>query len=376
MIGRIWTRIKHTSWSAHLLRANDRYQNRLGNQLAGGITYFSVLTLIPVLMFAFSVLGFTLTVVRRDWLIQLKDLAVRWVGAVAGGQRAVSLIDDALSNWRSLGLIALISAAYAGSGWMGNLRGAVRAQWRPDFDWSPPGRNFLVERLINLVYFLILMVMVTIGFVVSIMGGQVGQWLIRVIHLNESVSAPTLRAGAFTLSVLTGFVLFYFLYTVMPQYEAPTGALLKGSAIASVLFALLQFLTTRLIAEFSRSFSAIVFGNIIVVMIFFNLFARLTLFMAAWIATAYQPAMPRKYNETDEMLRGREGIVTVKGHWEAADLDKERIDARKLRALAPPPGGREANDVDDEEDLEEVQQDGRTLLRRKSQVPYRRQRNL
>ncbi|MDA8439287.1 MAG: YihY/virulence factor BrkB family protein [Propionibacterium sp.] len=389
MIGRLWTKIKRTPWSAHVLRANDRYNNRLGNQLAGGITYFSVLTIIPVLMLIFSGLGLTLTVIRPDWLLRFRDVAIDTVGSVAGGAKTVNLIEQALANWRGVGLVALLSASYAGSGWMGNLRGAVRAQWRPDFDWSPPGRNFITERLVNLVYFVILIAMVSVSFLLTTLGSRFGDWMVGLLGLTGNPGASAaLQLGTSALAVITGFVLFYFLYEVLPQYEAPRRPMIVGSLTAAISLALLQYLTTLLIAEFSRSFAALVFGNIIIVMLFFNLFARLTLFAAAWIATAYQPALPRKYNETDELLRGRPGVVTVPGHWAAADLDKERILNKKARALAPQtvaltPGVHDVPAMPEPEDAmatpteviqveEEPREDTKpTRIRRRSQVPYR-----
>lgn len=375
MIGRLWTACKRTPWSAHLLRANDRYNNRLGNQLAGGITYFSVLTVIPVLMLIFSGFGLTLTVIRPDWLVQIKDYAVDLVGSVGGGKQAVELIEKALQNWRGVGLVALLSASYAGSGWMGNLRGAVRAQWRPDFDWSPPGRIWITERFVNLVYFLILIAMVGVSFALTILGGQLGDYLLKLMHLSGNHWATNLLTiGSYLLSVGTGFVLFYFLFEVLPQYEAPRSAMFRGTLAAAIGLTLLQALTAWIVAQFSKSFAALVFGNIIIVMLFFNIFARLTLFVAAWIATAYQPAFPRKYNETDEVLRGKPGVVTVPGHWAAADLDKARIDARMGRALAPSPDA-DATALqdplfDDRSDTwEEAEgKDRPTLIRRRSQV--------
>ena len=42
---------------AHLLRAHTRFNRRLGNHFAASITYFTVLAIIPVIAFAFAVLG-------------------------------------------------------------------------------------------------------------------------------------------------------------------------------------------------------------------------------------------------------------------------------------------------------------------------------
>ena len=44
--------LKHVPAVAHVLRMNTRYATRLGNQFAGAITYFSLLAMVPIIMFA------------------------------------------------------------------------------------------------------------------------------------------------------------------------------------------------------------------------------------------------------------------------------------------------------------------------------------
>ncbi len=329
---KLWNWLKRTPWSAHLLRANDRFQNRMGNQLAGGITYFSVLTLVPALMFAFSFLGWMLTVFRPDWLVSLTDAAVREIGAVAGGPQAIALILRALNSWRTVLLVGLVSAAYSGSGWMGNLRGAVRAQWRPEFDWSPPGRNWLAERFVNLLYFLALIGFLALSFVIVTLSGNFADRVVVWLGIGETPGvSSTLQVLAMLLTVVLSTLLFWFLFHVLPQYQAPLKDMLKGSLGAGIAMTVLLYTTTQVIGVLSRSLSTVVFGNIIIVMLFFNLFARLILFAAAWIATSYQPAIPRKYSDTDLPLRRRSDLMTVPGHWEAAEAARLNDEKQRQR---------------------------------------------
>ena len=51
---------------AHLMRAAERFTGRLGSQFSAGITYFSVLALVPLMMLGFSFTGFFLTQVAQD----------------------------------------------------------------------------------------------------------------------------------------------------------------------------------------------------------------------------------------------------------------------------------------------------------------------
>ena len=47
-------------WLDHLVRAGARYTERHGNHYAAAVTYFSVLSLVPLLMVAFAIAGFVL----------------------------------------------------------------------------------------------------------------------------------------------------------------------------------------------------------------------------------------------------------------------------------------------------------------------------
>jgi len=47
-------------WLDHIVRAGARYTERNGDYYAAAVTYFSVLSLVPLLMIAFAVAGFVL----------------------------------------------------------------------------------------------------------------------------------------------------------------------------------------------------------------------------------------------------------------------------------------------------------------------------
>jgi membrane protein len=72
----------------------------------------------------------------------------------------------------------------------------------------------------------------------------------------------------------------------------------------------LQYGTTLLVNAFSGNQAAAIFGPVIVVMLFFNLFAQLILFIAAWIATADGPAFrPPDEGVVRFALTPRDGAV-------------------------------------------------------------------
>ena len=273
---------------AHIERTIARYNERLGSQFAAAITYFSVLALVPILMFAFSILGFVLVELRPDLIEQV----VGQVSALLGGfdestkQSLIGLIENALRNYKAVGIVGLLSAAYSGAGWIGNVKKAVRAQWKTDFDDAEPKVNIAKLTLINLGTLLGTLVMVAVTFALaSVSTGVIGTILGALGLADTGWLAWLVRVVPVLVSVGTGWLLFMFLYTTLPSNRMPWRAVRRGALIGAIGLAVLQYLTGFLIGAFSGNLAASIFGPVIAIMLFFNLFSILILMIAAWIAT-------------------------------------------------------------------------------------------
>ncbi len=330
VIDRVLSRAARSPIPAHLWRAYSRYMNRLGNQFAGGITYYSILAVVPILMFGFSSLGWTLTVFRPEWLSQIKNVLNSQLASPAAGDQVAQWIDKYLNDWRAIGLFGVVSALWAGSGWMGSLKGAVRALWRPEVDITEQGRNPIAEWFVNLVLMLGTLIVVFITFVTN----AAGSWLAERIPIWAGLENPDavslwLRVVSLAVSLATGWAFFALLYWVLPQHKTAWRPLALGALGASLSLTLLQMGAGQLIELFARNRAFIIFGPVITLMLFLNLFARLNLFIAAWIATANQPAIARVYNPSDAPLYGKASTLTVPGHWEAADRDRRERDRQE-----------------------------------------------
>lgn len=280
---------------AHLLRAGERYTTRLGDQFGGAITYFSVLALVPILMFAFSITGFTLTVLRPDLLPVVAESVSAAIG-VAEGDTADELaakIEEFLENYAAVGIIGLLSAMYSGSGWAGNLKNAVQAQMRSNFDFAEKKQNVFLKVLANLLILIGLLILVAITFSLASVSTALSGTVIGWLGLEDIVwLRPVLSLVPTIISVGAGWVLFMYLFVVLPETWFPWRTVRRAALIGSIGLGLLQYLTSFLVGIFAGNAAAAVFGPVIALMLFFNLFARLILFVAAWIATAHQPAKP------------------------------------------------------------------------------------
>lgn len=81
---------------AHLLRAHTRFNRRLGNHFAASITYFTVLAIIPVIAFAFAVLGLVLSRLSPYLLNQVVDSVVGLATESSDKQQIRAIIENAM----------------------------------------------------------------------------------------------------------------------------------------------------------------------------------------------------------------------------------------------------------------------------------------
>lgn len=314
---------------AHLIRANVRFGNRLANQFAGAITYFSVLALVPILMFAFSMLGMTLTLLRPDLMDTVNRVLVERLSGDAG-QQLTNLIVDYLRNWRAVGIVGLLSLAYAGSGWVGNLRGALDAQWRPEFEFVKDKRNIVVATLANMATLLLLLLGVLVTFALSLGGTAMDDWLVRLLKVADWPGGVILvRLGSYLLTVVAAWLLFMLIFVLLPKDHRITKSKMVGSVIGALAFTVLQVGAGALIGVFSNNKAAALFGPVIILMLFMNVFARIILFIGCWVATSRQPAVAFHYDEADEPLRHRDDTVTAADHWAQADLERAELLAKR-----------------------------------------------
>ncbi len=283
-------RVLAVGWIAHILEAVQRFFERFGIQFAGAITYFSVLSMVPILMVAFAAAGFTLTVFLPDMLDEVQAWMLTTVDlhpdSVLGGQ-ILSVIDQAFNSWRAVGIIGLGGAAWAGAKWVMHLQIGIRAQLRTSFDLQQTKKLGFFRQLareLGTLFGLFLLVGVTMvaSSVATLLRGFVSG-LLAVTGL------PAPEVGSVLASVLAtgvgGFTLFWFLFTVTPERRVPLHVRAQGTVIGALGLVALEYAAGFLLAGFADSAAATVFGSVIVLMLFLNLFASLILIVAAWIAT-------------------------------------------------------------------------------------------
>jgi membrane protein len=330
--------LEQRPWLAHIIRAVERYISRLGSQFAAATTYFSVLALVPILMVAFSVTGFVLTVVQPGLLDDVADAVADTLGGVdaATRQKIVDLVDDALSQFWTIGIVGLVVALYTGAKWMGHLKNAVRTQWRPGFDLRPEKINIVIKVFGNLVLLFGLLIGMAVMFGLTSLSTSLANTVVGWLGLSDQPwIAPLLRVTSVVISIGAGWLIFMYLYIVLPETREPWPVVRRGALLGSIALVALQFVASYLISAFRGNPAAVIFGPVIVLMLFFNIFAQLVLFVAAWIGTAQHeavPVAPEEEQEEETSSAPEPQPAQQEQQEEAANVVPTAVAARSVRA--------------------------------------------
>ena len=272
---------------AHFIRAGERFTDRMGSQFGAAITYFSFLSLIPILMVSFAGVGFVLAS-NQDLLTDLIDKMVNSISDPTLATTLKNTVKTAVQQRTTVGITGLLVALYSGISWMGNLREAVRAQSRDVWERNEQDKEKIYFKytrdfisLIGLVLALFITIMLTS------VAGAAQEAIVRALGLDGiEWLRPAMTTIALSISILANYLLFLWIFWRLPRHKPRKKALFRGTLLAAIGFEVIKAIMTMTLPKLASSPSGAAFGSVLGLMAFFYFFARLTLFCAAWIATA------------------------------------------------------------------------------------------
>jgi membrane protein len=303
-------------WLDHLARAYGRYKGANGDHLAAAITYFSFLALFPMILLGISIAAFVL--VRHPELVEsLKDTIAKNVGPT--GSALNQVIDASLQRRKTIGVAGLLGLAYAGLGWIGNLRTGIQIVWACEKVDENPIKAKLEDLLALAGLGLGILVSLTLTAGGTAVAGKLieAAGLAGIPGLGTAVAAVTIL-----LAVATDTVVFAWLFVRLPRRPVRLRSVLRGALFAAVGYEALKLGGTFFLARVGSTGAYGTFAGIVGLMIWINLVSRFLLFSVAWTATAPQlpaadacpdgaepgvpaPAPPTGRREADRSADGR-----------------------------------------------------------------------
>lgn len=269
----------------HGVRAVVHYVQVQGGVLAGGITYYGYLSVFPVLVLAFAVVGAVTNGDRRATEVVTDAMNSVLPGLVGTGEGQLSLttVQGAAAT---VGLIGVATLLYSGLGWLSALRQSLQDVFTLPRE---SGRNFLVGKAVDLLALTILAVVLVVSVALTTAVTTFTDAVLGWLSLDDVPGMGLMVRGlAVLLGVLSSTVLFLVMFHLLPQPELPPGALVRGALVAALGFEALKLLATTLIRLASNNPATAVFGTSLVLLIWINYFSRVTILGAAWAVTTGQ----------------------------------------------------------------------------------------
>ncbi|MDT5288643.1 MAG: rane protein [Mycobacterium sp.] len=296
-------------WLDRVMRAQERYQDSKGDFFAAGITYFTVFALFPLVMVAFAVGGFVLS--RRPDLLAEIEMQIKSAVSADLGQQLISLMDSAIESRTSVGVIGLATAAWAGLGWMANLREALSSMWQQRRE---PG-NFFVTKLSDLIALVSTFVVLAITIALTVLGSS--DLMTRVLGWvgisDVSALSGILRAVSLVLSLLVSWLLFTWIIARLPREAVTLRSSMRAGLLAAVAFEIFKQVASIYLKSVVHGPAGATFGPVLGLMVFAYITARLILFATAWAATssdnlAIAPVGPPDPAEITPRVEVRQGL--------------------------------------------------------------------
>jgi membrane protein len=270
-------------WFDHVMLAYQRFDERNGSFLAAGLTYYTIFALFPLLMVGFAVVGFMLS--RRPQLLSTIDDHIR--SSVSGnlGQQLVDLMNSAIEARASVGVIGLVTAVWAGLGWISHLRAALTEMWWEQRFDSP---GFVRNKLSDLVAMVgtFVVILATIGLTALGRAAPMSA-VLRWLGIPEfSVFDVLFRVLSILVSLLVSWLLLTWMIARLPRQKVSLVDSMRAGLMAAIGFELFKQVGSVLLQTVLRSPAGAAFGPVLGLMVFAFVTAWLVLFATAWAATA------------------------------------------------------------------------------------------
>jgi membrane protein len=221
-------------------------------------------------------------------------------------------MESAIASRTSVGIIGLATAAWAGLGWMANLREALTQMWG-QMRSEPPG--FLRTKLSDLLAMTGLFVAIAVTVALTALGSS--DLMKRVLEWLGLQDVPGvgvgLRAVSLLMSVFVAWLLFTWIIARLPRESVSFHSAMRAGLMAAVAFEIFKQVASIYLKSVVTGPAGATFGPVLGLMVFAYITARLILFSTAWAATSTEslaaaPVAPPAPAQITARVQVHEGI--------------------------------------------------------------------
>lgn len=271
-------------WLDRLVRAVNRYVDYHGYHYAASITYFTVLSLLPLLLVALAVASFVLA--GQPALLGQLRTAIAQAVPRALDTATDGLVNGLIDHRVKIGVLGLAVGLYSGWNWMNALRDALTAMW----DQERPQQRIVPMVLKDLLALVSLAGAILVSFALTAAGGELGKFVLDLFGLQDAGwPRGVLSVLSVVLAVAANWLVFIWVLAKLPRKPVEARSAVRGALAAAVGFEVLKWLGNIYLQAIGRSPIGVTFGWIVGLLVFIYLVARMLMLVAAWTATTNPP---------------------------------------------------------------------------------------
>lgn len=270
-----------SEWLRRAALTFTRYRQRDGDHYAAAVTFFTLLSMVPLLMIVVSVTGFVLA---GDQVLtnQLDRLLAQSLPA-AVSQEISGIIDLVVAERGRLGIVALLVCAYSGWSWISNLRDAVSALLGQPRDQ----RSMVRVVLADIATLIGIGLALAVSFGLAALTGSLGARLLELTGLADTtVAHVVLVAGSLLLSLIANWAVIAFCLAKLPRQRRGVRSGVRAAAVAAAGLGALQQAGGIYLHLLGRSPAVATLGALVGLLLFVFLVVRWLMFVTVWTTTA------------------------------------------------------------------------------------------
>jgi membrane protein len=268
-------------WLDHVTQAWAAYKAHHGDLFAAAVTFFSFLSLFPLVLLGVSAAGFVL---RAHPSLET-DLFTSIENNVPGsfGTTLKDSIDAAIKARAGVGVVGLVGVLFTGLGWVSNLRSATEGVWGQE----PAKRSMVGGKVADLLLLAGLGLGAVLSISLTVVGSALTGAVLRALGLEHATGLAVLTTiVGLALAVCGDMLIFGWLLIRLPRAAVPLRVGVRAALLAAIGFEILKLIGTYYIARVTKSPTVGVFGSVIGILVWLNLVSRFLLYCVAWTATA------------------------------------------------------------------------------------------
>jgi membrane protein len=266
--------------TTHAWRSYERLERVTWTRLAAAMTFLSFLALFPLLTMGAAIAAATLDENRRR---ELEDRLAEQVPGISDQLDIAGLVQNA----GTVGIIAGALLLFTGIGWVGEMRGCLRAVWeKPE-----PEENPVLAKAKDAGILVGLGGAVLVSLAASTVASATVGWTADRLGVDrDGWGGVVLQIAAFGVAVLADFLLLLYVLTLLPGVHPPRRRLVVAALMGAIGFELLKLLLSGYMQGVASKSMYGAFGVPIALLLWINFTAKLLLYCAAWTAEESEEA--------------------------------------------------------------------------------------